>query len=321
MSFFLETPTTSQRETVTPPAPQILEDDELIAGLLNTFRQGVAAGAAKANTSSPGAKANTSAGAAKANTSSPGAKANTSSPSSKVSTEEDTICRRRLNASTPAAQLPTEDCTTKMPFLLETPTTSQRETVTPPAPQILEYDELVARLLGIYHRGVAAGAANSNTLSPGAKANTSSPNAKANGSSPDAKANTSSPGLISRCQGQHLISRYQDQHRISTADRGPTSGGPSDADPGNATTTTRATTSIWRHPQRGPGCLPGPARSPHQGTHHSHPRGRGRPSTPVPHRRSYEVVPTTRRQLHEHGRVLPAVQSGIPQLQAQTEPL
>ncbi|KAK9679623.1 hypothetical protein QE152_g39835, partial [Popillia japonica] len=68
------------------------------------------------------------------------------------------------------------------------------ETVTPPAPQILEDDELVARLLGIYHRGVAAGAAKANTTSPGAKANTTSPGAKANTSSPDAKANTSSPG-------------------------------------------------------------------------------------------------------------------------------
>ncbi|KAK9687338.1 hypothetical protein QE152_g36519 [Popillia japonica] len=86
MSFFLETPTTSQRETVTPPAPQILEDDELIAGLLNTFHRGVAAGAAKANTSPPGAKANTSSPDAKANTSSPGAKANTSSPGTRTNT-------------------------------------------------------------------------------------------------------------------------------------------------------------------------------------------------------------------------------------------
>ncbi|KAK9730835.1 hypothetical protein QE152_g14149 [Popillia japonica] len=227
MSFFLETPTTSQRETITPPAPQILEDDELIAGLLNTFHQGVAAGAAKANTSSPGAKANTS------------------SPRTKASTEEDTSCRRRLNASTPAAQLPTEDCASEMPLFLKTSTTSQ--TVTPPAPQILE---LVARLLGIYDRGIAAGAAKANTTSPGAKANTSPPGAKANTSSPDAKANTASPGTRTntasppptvdqlaealRMLTQHRISRYQDQHRISTADRGPTSGGSPDADPGDA---------------------------------------------------------------------------------------
>ncbi|KAK9685437.1 hypothetical protein QE152_g38039 [Popillia japonica] len=273
--------------------------------------------------------------------------------------EGDTICRRRSNASTPAAQLPSEDGATKMPFFLETPTTSQRETDTPPAP-------LVARLLNIYHQGVACWGCQGQHLI----------------------FRCQGQHLIPRCQGQHLISRYQDQHHISTADRGQTSGGPPDADPGDATpkpepprpfgSTLSEDPLVYlarleahskgpaclpgpaRSPQQGthhshprgrgrpstgPACLPGPARSPQQGTHHSHPRGRGRPSTPIPHRRSYHVVSTTRGQPgrgrpstpiphrrsyhvvsttrgqhHEQGRVLPAVQGGIPQLQAQTEP-
>ncbi|KAK9687352.1 hypothetical protein QE152_g36523 [Popillia japonica] len=190
----------------------------------------------------------------------------------KALTEEDTICRRRLNASTLAAQRPSEDCTTKMPFFLETPTTSQRETITPPAPQILEDDELIAGLLNTFHQGVAAGAAKANTSPPGCQGQhliSRCPGQHLISRCQGQHLTSRCQGqhLISRCPGQHLISRYQDPHRISTADRGPTSGGPPDADLGDATTTTRATTSIWRHPQRGPGCLPGPARSPHQGNH------------------------------------------------------
>ncbi|KAK9738975.1 hypothetical protein QE152_g9371 [Popillia japonica] len=308
MSFFLETPTTSQRETITPPAKANTSSPGAKA---NTSSPG-----AKANTSSPGAKANTSSPGAKANTSSPGAKANTSSPRTKASTEEDTICRRRLNASTPAAQLPTEDCATEMPFFLKTSTTSQLETITPPAPQILE---LVARLVGIYDRGIAAGAAKANTSSPGCWASTTeesqlelprpaphlqmprptphlqmprptphlqmprptphlqmprpTPHLQVPGPTPHLQMPRPTPHLQVPGPTPHLqmprptphlqmprpTPHLQDQHRISTADRGPTSGGSPDADPGDATTTTRPTTSIWRHPQRGPACLPGPA--------------------------------------------------------------
>ncbi|KAK9754485.1 hypothetical protein QE152_g1198 [Popillia japonica] len=369
MSFFPETPTTSQRETITPPAPQILEDDELIAGLLNAFRQGVADGAAKANTSSPGAKTNTSSpdakantsppGAktntsspgAKANTSSPGAKANTSSPRTKASMEEDTICRRRLNASTPAAQLPTEDCATEMPFFLghhlqkafERINTScstangrlrHRDAILPedvnhiPAGDCHATSttdpggrrtrrQVAGHLPPVNH--IPAGDCHATSATdPGGRrtrrqvAGHLPPRSRSWGcqfqhliSSCQGQHHISrcqAQHHISRCQRQHLISRCQGQHLISrytsspdakantsspgtkanTASPPPTVdqlaealrmltqvtlpprpepprpfGGTLSEDP-VVSTTTRATTSIWRHPQRGPGCLPGP---------------------------------------------------------------
>ncbi|KAK9730281.1 hypothetical protein QE152_g15351 [Popillia japonica] len=232
----------------------------------------------------------------------------------KASTEEDTVCRRRSNASTPAAQLPSADLATKMPFFLKTPTISRSETDTPPAPQILEGDELIARLMKIYRQVVAAGTAKINTSSPGAKVNTSAPGAKANTPPPDARINTASPpltmdkqwrrqpfffGWANGWREQFLIGQSPNRAHPWRRHCGQASRDPLDADPGGPTTQTRATTTVWRHSQRAPPVYLARLEAHTKGRTILIPRGRGRPSTPIRHRRSYQVVPTKRRQLHE----------------------